>query len=173
MITKKEFYFIRHGQTDYNVSLTKVDHEDIPLNTTGRLQAQTVEPIIASLPIKSVCCSPLRRAKETKEMISTRLQATHYELADLGECSLSIWQKMTAFHHTQHEVQAFMERVVQGINHALSLEGPVLVVAHGGIHWAICSFMDITDHDWIIDNCRPVHFSLDSSGKWQAKQLLY
>ena len=39
MILKKEFYFVRHGQTDYNISKDRkdLDHPfDITLNDTGR-----------------------------------------------------------------------------------------------------------------------------------------
>lgn len=63
MIHKKEFYFIRHGQTDNNVSVDKVDHADVSLNAVGLKQAEDLEPIIARLPIKSVCYSPMKRAK--------------------------------------------------------------------------------------------------------------
>jgi len=39
MITKKEFYFVRHGQTDYNLKTVKVDHPShVSLNETGRRQ---------------------------------------------------------------------------------------------------------------------------------------
>lgn len=177
MIHKKEFYFIRHGQTDYNTSGSKVDHEDVSLNLMGLKQAQAVEPTIASFPIKSICCSPFKRAKETKEVISLQLKAMHYEIPELGECTLQIWKEMTACGANAYEsvdmtVKTFMERVVRGINHALSYEGPVLVVSHGGIHWALCCLMGITEHKWIIDNCLPVHFFIGAEGEWKARKLI-
>lgn len=177
MITKKEFYLIRHGQTDYNLSLLKVDHEDVSLNATGFKQAQSVEPIMATLPVKTVCCSPLKRAKETKEIVCTRLQASHYEVAELGECSVKVWNDMTqcgvnASASSERHVQTFMQRVINGINQALSFEGPVLVVAHGGIHWTLCCLMGIKNHEWMIDNCLPVHFFIGHEGYWEAKRLI-
>ncbi len=177
MIHKKQFYFIRHGQTDYNLLDVKVDHEDVSLNATGLMQAQAMEPLMANLPIKSICYSPLRRAKETKEAISLRLQATHHEIPELGECSMQVWNDMTAcganaYQSAHMHVKTFMHRALCGINHALSTEGPVLVVAHGGFHWAICCLMGVEGHEWIIDNCLPVHFYPGTDGQWKARKLV-
>ncbi len=174
MIHKKEFYFVRHGQTDHNIGLT-ADPGDIPLNTRGQAQACEIEDIIASLPIKTVCCSPLKRAKETKEIVTANLQAAHFEIANLAECTGPIWDLMTALGPEAHliaddPVRTFMQKALHGINEALSQEGPVLIVSHGGIHWAMCCFMGV-EHEWAIDNCVPVHFTLGDNGKWKAKKL--
>lgn len=177
MILKKEFYFIRHGQTDFNVSDLKLDHEDVSLNATGLMQAKEIEPIIANLPIKTVCCSPLKRATETKEIISARLPAVHHKMPSLGECSAKIWNDMTrcgpnAYLNGNEHVKTFMQRVLVGVNESLSLEGPQLLVAHGGIHWAICCLMAIIGHDWVVDNCLPIHFFPDNNGQWKARKLI-
>lgn len=177
MVSKKEFYFIRHGQTDYNISGVKIDHEDVSLNAVGLRQAQEVEPIIATLPVKSVCCSPLKRAIETKEIISTQLLVTHHEMIALGECSLQIWTDMTscgpdAYHSDKKHVKDFIQKVRNGINETLLLEGPPLIVAHGGVHWALCCLMEVRDHDWVIGNCLPVHFFPDDTGRWRARKLV-
>lgn len=176
MILQKEFYFIRHGQTDHNKSATKIDHEDISLNDIGWQQANEIESIIAALPIKTICFSPLKRAKETKEVIAARLSAQHCELSDLTECSGEVWREMTtigaqAYLSPQESVKIFMQKVLNGVNQALSQPGPVLIVAHGGIHWAMCCYMNV-EHEWAIDNCVPVHFFLGENGRWQAKKLI-
>ena len=176
MILQKEFYFIRHGQTDGNLNLSvKTSHGDISLNQTGVAQAKEIEPLIALLPIKSVCFSPLVRAKQTKEICCSNLKSiAHHELPNLTECNPEIWQKMTALGAeaitcSQEPVCTFMQRVRTGINEALSMEGPVLIVAHGGIHWAMCCFMQV-EHNWIVDNCVPIHFSCVSN-RWIARKL--
>ena len=179
MIIKKEFYFVRHGQTDHNVleGTEKGDHpKDISLNSVGKNQAVTIEPIIALLPIQTVCSSPMKRAQETKEIIAARLSAPHYEIGDLGECSGKIWKEMARLgmyssFPTDGEVRLFMERVRDGINHALSLPGPSLIVAHGGVHWAACCLMGIENHEWAVSNCAVVHFSIGNHGKWIASRL--
>lgn len=176
MILKKEFYFIRHGQTDGNiVPSLKINHDDISLNKTGVAQSHCLEPLVSSLPIKTICSSPLKRARETKEICCAKLSAAHYEIHNLGECNSAIWQKMTSLgekarEYPEEPVYSFMQQVRAGINEALSKEGPVLIVAHGGIHWAMCCFMNVS-HEWVIDNCRLVHFSISETGQWQARQL--
>ncbi len=179
MIEKKEFYFVRHGQTDHNISKDKDkgDHlPHIPLNQTGFSQAHAIEPIVAKLPIVTVCASPMIRAQQTKEIITAKIEAPHHAIDHLGECSAVVWQDMRR-HGMYGAVPAdgvareFMERVREGLNLALSMPGPVLIVAHGGVHWAACCLMGIDQHEWAIDNCGVVHFKVDSSGKWVAQKL--
>jgi len=173
MINHKEFYFIRHGQTDLNLKMVKTDHGDVSINETGRRQARNMSSLVTKLPLQTICCSPFKRAKETKELLLPG--RAHLEIADLGECNAEVWMRMTslrkdAFHKGSPTVQTFLERVKNGLNQALECPGPVLIVAHGGVHWAICYWMGIDDHDWIIDNCQPVHFSVVQS-QWKAKIL--
>lgn len=174
MFPKKEFFFIRHGQTDQNVSGIYTE-EDIPINATGRKQAEEVESIISLLPVQSVCHSPLLRAKQTKELITPRLSIPHIELLNLGECNIEIWDAMTVHGEKVHKahvpsVQNFMQNVANGLQEALSHPGPVLIVAHGGVHWAICHHINVSP-PWEIDNCIPVHFTPNEKGEWTAKKL--
>lgn len=141
----------------------------------GVAQAHAIEPIISLLPIKTVCYSPLKRAKETKEICCARLTTVHHEIHDLRECDSEIWQKMTAIGtgahlHLEEPVYSFLQRVSNGVNEALSKGGPVLIVAHGGIHWAMCCFMQV-HHEGGIDNCIPLHFSISETGHWTVKKL--
>jgi probable phosphoglycerate mutase len=69
-------------------------------------------------------------------------------------------------------VREFLERTYHGFQKALSYEGPVLIVSHGGIHWALCYLMDITDHEWVVDNCLPIHFFIGPDGLWKVKKLI-
>lgn len=179
MILDKEFYFVRHGQTDHNVreGVEKGDHPaDIPLNVVGKRQAVAIEPLIALLPIQTVCVSPMKRAQETKEIIAARLAAPHHAIDDLRECPSSTWKEMARLgmyspFPPDGEARLFMERVRKGINQALSLPGPPLIVAHGGIHWALCCLMGVDNHEWAIHNCGVVHFSPSPQGKWGASRL--
>ena len=178
---QKEFYFIRHGQTDHNILDEKdkdsVHYGDISLNENGRTQARLIESIVSNLPIKTVCSSPLKRAQETKEIITSKLLLSQYEIGDFRECSCLIWnemvrQRMYSSIPKDGALRQFMNQIQNGMNQVLSLPGPSLVVAHGGVHWAICCLMSIEMHEWEIDNCVPVHFSIGDNGKWIAKKLL-
>ncbi len=179
MLLEKEFYFVRHGQTDHNLIpfiLKGAARIDISLNATGRKQAETLAPIVAGLPIQTICSSPLKRAQETKELITPQLQAPHHKIEELGECSGDLWHEMVRLGMQSYEyhdggIKDFMDRVRNGLDRVLSLPGPSLVVAHGGVHWAICALMKIEEHDWAIDNCVLVHFFFANHGKWIAKKL--
>jgi probable phosphoglycerate mutase len=97
-------------------------------------------------------------------------------VANLSECSVQEWKEMTsigkeAYLSNLEPVKSFMQRVVKGVNEALSQPGPVLIVAHGGIHWAMCCYMNV-EHEWAIGNCIPVHFTLGEDGQWRAKKLI-
>lgn len=173
MILKKEFYFIRHGQTDHNISLDKIDHSDISLNATGRMQALYIAPRLNQFSFQTICCSPFKRAKETKELLFPKIE--HQEILDLGECRAEIWNNMTLFGKEAYNkgssiVRNFLDQVKRGLNQALEHSEPILIIAHGGTHWAICYWMNIEDHNWIIDNCQPVHFSINQE-RWKAKLI--
>src|SRR5690349_17812811 len=167
MIPQTEFYFVRHGQIDHNIleGKDKGDHPtDISLNQRGKEQATEIEPIVAVLPVKTVCASKMRRAQETKNIIANRLQVPHYEINDLGECSSGIWREMTklGMHSPLPNCGPaflFIEQVRKGLCQALSFPGPCLIVAHGGVHWAACRLMNIQNYEWMLENCGVVHFS--------------
>ena len=155
MILQKEFYFVRHGQTDHNLleGPDKGDHTaDISLNEMGKNQAKTIAPLIATLPIQIVVASPMKRAQETKDIITLGLQVPHYAIDALGECSFGLWKEIRALSldsafPQEGQLHSFISRVARGLNEALSLRGPSLIVAHGGIHWIICFLMKIEEHD--------------------------
>lgn len=179
MIPKKEFYFVRHGQTDHNISEgnLKKDHPiDISLNENGKNQAIAVEPIVATLPVKTVCASKLKRVQETKNIISNRLNVPHYDLDDLAECSVDVWREMLQLGmYSPLPITGpaflFMDRVRKGLSEALTFPGPCLIVAHGGVHWAACCLLNIRQHAWSLENCGVVHFSLNTDQEWTAKKL--
>lgn len=176
MIHKKEFYFVRHGQTDHNLTGNLTDSSDIPLNEHGIKQAIAIEQLISSLPIKTVCHSPLKRAKETKNIVTSKLRVPEYEIADLAECSGTIWKEMThggkkAYLNAHDSVKIFMDQVKNGINTALLYDGPVLIVAHGGVHWALSCLIE-AEHAWSIDNCVPMHFYLEDGELWKVRKLI-
>ncbi|MBA3602065.1 MAG: hypothetical protein H0W50_00100 [Parachlamydiaceae bacterium] len=64
-----------------------------------------------------------------------------------------------------------MSRVKSGINKVLTNPGLPLIVAHGSVHWAICSILGIRNYSWSINNCVPVHFYLSPDDQWLAKTL--
>ncbi len=177
MILKKEFYFVRHGQTDHNkANLNSSQDENMPLNNIGRGQAYALKSVVSELQIKTICSSPLRRAQETANILSLSLHSDFQTIDDLTECSIQIWNEIICFKNfsslpLKRNINSFIEKVKRGVNQALAFSDPILIVAHGGIHWVLCCLLSIDQHEWIIDNCLPVRFSLNRNGKWLVGKL--
>lgn len=65
--------FIRHGQTDWNRDGLLQGSSDIPLNDTGHAQARDAFMTLRTMPWDVVVSSPLRRARETAQIIADGL----------------------------------------------------------------------------------------------------
>jgi ribonuclease H / adenosylcobalamin/alpha-ribazole phosphatase len=63
-------YLVRHGESAGNVNLGLRRSDDPPLTERGRAQAARAAAALAALRIEGVCCSPLRRARETADVIA-------------------------------------------------------------------------------------------------------
>jgi len=65
-------YFIRHGETDYNRNNLWMGRQDLPLNRTGIRQVEAAAEAIARIPLQIIMTSPLRRARQTAELIANQ-----------------------------------------------------------------------------------------------------
>lgn len=63
-------YLIRHGETEWNVIGRIQGNRDIPLNDNGRRQALETKKELDNIPIDLIISSPLKRTKETAEIIN-------------------------------------------------------------------------------------------------------
>jgi broad specificity phosphatase PhoE len=156
------FYFIRHGQTDWNAERRLQGQLDIPLNDVGRLQSaqsgSTLRGLIAAdhkVPAHfAFIASPLSRARETMQTLRgvLGLPREGYTVEPrLAEMSFGRWEGLT-----YPEVRALDGQVLllrgrdkwnfvppQGESYAhlfmrvrewhASVEGDVIVAAHGGV----------------------------------------
>lgn len=151
IIKRTSFYFLRHGQTDWNAQGRLMGNQDIPLNETGIKQAHGAASALQFARIKTIAASPLMRARLTAEIAQTFVPAAIVFIDDLREACFGILEKNTSLNNFQHRpyvaewrdglplegaetYEGFRERARNGINKALELPGPVLIVAHGGIY---------------------------------------
>ncbi len=179
MLPQVPFYFLRHGETDWNRERRLQGHIDIPLNANGETQAESGRAIAASFGFKSIAVSPLSRARRTAEIVNDGLGLPITEFADLREFScgpyegstdgswLDDWRADRAVAGPEG-FEAFRARVLAGMREALRLDRPVLVVAHGGVFWALqrlLGFAEVTH----LPNAVIVRFEppVDSSGRWR------
>lgn len=85
-------YIIRHGQTDWNLSRRLQGHNSVPLNETGRQEAEKARKKINSLKIYKIISSDLLRARQTAEIVNkdlcknlfldSRLRSVNYGMLD-------------------------------------------------------------------------------------------
>ena len=69
-----KIYVVRHGQTKWNLEGRIQGKTNIELNEKGREQAKTIRDLIAKYDIDLIISSPLKRAKETAEIINSKLK---------------------------------------------------------------------------------------------------
>lgn len=63
------FYFVRHGQTDWNLENRIQGHADIPLNDKGVAQVKALKQKLAGIKFARCFSSDLKRASETAQII--------------------------------------------------------------------------------------------------------
>ena len=64
-----KFYIVRHGQTDYNKNHKIQGRLDIPLNDTGKEQAEKISENLADVHFDTIYYSPLTRARQTADVV--------------------------------------------------------------------------------------------------------
>jgi broad specificity phosphatase PhoE len=73
MIPRRPFYFLRHGQTDWNLEGRYQGHCDTALNRTGVAEAHAAAACLAEVAIGRIVVSPLLRAVATAAIVAERL----------------------------------------------------------------------------------------------------
>ncbi len=86
------FYVIRHGRTDWNANYKLQGRTDIPLNEEGRQMAREAAEGCRQMNFDLCFTSPLKRARETAEIL---LEGTGIPIVEddrLKEMSFGIWE---------------------------------------------------------------------------------
>lgn len=92
---------IRHGETAWNVDTRIQGHLDIPLNDTGRWQAQRAARALIDEGISAIYSSDLLRALETAEAIGQAVSMPVVADARLRERAFGVFEA-----HTYAEIEA-------------------------------------------------------------------
>ena len=154
-VTRVAFWFLRHGETDWNAQGISQGNADIPLNDVGLAQARAAAALLRNRGIAAIVASPLSRARVTAEIVAETL-ALPVQIDDgLREVAFGVQegQKMTdwfagwidgAFTPEGAETFAALRaRGVAAVNRALELPPVVLVVAHGALFRGLRSAMGL------------------------------
>ncbi len=98
-ISRPIIYFIRHGETDWNVEGRLQGQRDISLNANGRRQAADAGRILSSLSKDAAgldfLSSPLGRTRETMEILRETIGLPPQEYATddrLKELAFGVWE---------------------------------------------------------------------------------
>jgi ribonuclease H / adenosylcobalamin/alpha-ribazole phosphatase len=90
------FYFVRHGETEWNREGRVMGRLAVPLSDDGRRQVRDLIPMLVELEARVVWTSPLPRARETAEEIAAGLGGLPVHLeADLTEVDYGDWAGRT------------------------------------------------------------------------------
>jgi alpha-ribazole phosphatase/probable phosphoglycerate mutase len=168
----RRFFFIRHGETDWNREFRYQGSSDVGLNAEGEEQARRAGLRLSKvLPVR-VYSSPLKRASRTAEIIMANNPggAPIELLDDLREISFGSWEGLTAGEielrdaaaltawrnapfsaspeggETFADVTERSKRAARQIAGGADAGDPAFVIAHGAVLRAlIAAFMNIDD----------------------------
>lgn len=90
-----KLYLVRHGETEWNKEEIFRGRKDIPLNETGKVQAERVGEYLAKFGIDLIYTSPLLRARETASFISKETGAPVTVLEELNDMDFGIWEGLS------------------------------------------------------------------------------
>ncbi len=155
-LTPKAFWFMRHGETDWNRDGLIQGRTDVPLNAEGLAQARAAAGVFAGRGITAIRCSPLRRAHDTAMIVGETLGVPVEVVTDLREANFGVqegkpmgdWFTLWSSGETSPEGgESFADlcvRAVATMNAVLATPGLVLVVAHGGFFRAVRAAMGMS-----------------------------
>jgi len=86
---------VRHGQTEWNKQHRIQGHQDSPLTSLGKQQAQQTKISLKQFDIQQAFVSPLKRAVDTAEIILQGRSLQASTLHDLSEIKLGPWEGKT------------------------------------------------------------------------------
>jgi broad specificity phosphatase PhoE len=146
-------FLARHGESDWNVEKRFQGHSDRPLTERGREQAHALADLVGSEKIDAVYTSPLRRARETAEIVAARAGLEAVALPELREVDTGSWSGLSRADVEARFPEGFArwrsggsgwengetyeemaERVIGALRKIAEdhPDGRVLVISHGG-----------------------------------------
>ncbi len=164
----------RHGQTRWNLEDRFQGHTDVPLDGTGRGQAERAARLLAALEPSAIACSDLVRARDTAEELARLTRVPVREDARLRETFGGTWQGLTVGEIRDLDDEAYAlwrsgadvpaggaetrtdvaTRVRAAVLEALEPVPPggtLVVVTHGGsARAAINSLLDLPMDRWAV-----------------------
>ena len=189
-IPLKNFYFIRHGETDWNKRGIIMGSKDIELNSHGISQAEQAKHSFKDLDIGSIHSSSTKRAHHTANILNEvlNLPITCTDLLIERGWGVSEGDHVDDFKHIfirsvdtieDHELPVnaetwsyFRARIIRALTEILEASHkPPLIVAHGGVFLGITALLGIDN--FRARNCEPYLFQAPGEGldRWNIVNL--
>lgn len=178
-----KIYFVRHGQTDWNIQNRLQGSVDIPLNPTGINQAHILADKLNSIHFDLIISSPLSRALHTANIINENRNIPLMTETSLLERSFGclegikgneydknlFWDYAKNYQYKDVEpIQNFFNRIYKYLDFLIKTypDKSVLLVSHNGVNIATnCFFNGFPDDMNLLniklDNCSFIEY--DSS----------
>jgi len=170
-----EFYFVRHGQTDFNIKKEK-KYWNMPMNGMGKKQVENLQGLIQKLPIGVIFFSPLERTKETKDILNNYLNVCAIKLPEIKEAKESLFYEVHLLQRNKYTVvskglKKFLDKVSLGLDEILKSSSIPLVIGHGAVYSAICYILEVDTDNWHIANGAIAYFYKNIYGNWEVKLI--
>jgi probable phosphoglycerate mutase len=149
------FWFLRHGETDWNARGISQGNVDVPLNAAGVAQARAAAQKLRNRGIATIVASTLSRARVTAELVGDALGVSVALDPDLREVAFGVqegqkmsgwfadWVSGDATPQGAETFAALRRRAVAAANRATAQPPAVLVVAHGALFRSLRAAMGI------------------------------
>ncbi len=173
------FWYLRHGETDYNARGLSQGALDVALNATGRAQAVAAGPLLRGRGIAGIVTSPMLRTRETTEIVNVSLGlpvTVDDEIREVvfggmeGKPLMPWFGEWMEGRYTPEGAETFDEvsaRVAKAMTRILAKPGPVLIVCHGGVLRAVRSLLGLP-REGLSPNAVPLLFAPGASG-WEMR----
>ena len=144
-LTPRAFWFLRHGETDWNAQGRSQGNVDVPMNAIGLAQARAAAALLRHRGVVSVVASPLGPARVTAEIVAEALGLTVAFDDGLREAAFGVqegqpmgqwfadWTEGAFTPEGGESFATLRARAIAAVNRALAGPAPVLVVSHGGL----------------------------------------
>lgn len=183
-------YLFRHGETEYNLENKFLGQTDLDLCKQGIERFENIAEKLRAKKIEAVFSSCLKRAVQSAEIISKKLNIPHYIRPDLGERNLGILDgkcksdqqyallipklMSLSFAPPGGDTGDFILKrfIPEFENIAKNSQGDILVISHGGvIALYLEHIMKETKKNIFLDNGCFHLLGIDPKGEIYAKEL--
>ncbi len=177
----RTFRLLRHGATERHSGKVVMGRYDARLSELGKAQMEEMGALLASQGLKAAALyvSPLRRARDSGEIVNRALGLPLREVPDFSEISLGAWDGMLiedvkkkwpaeyarrgeflmsyrfdegseSFYMVQHRVRKALVKLLKEDD-----SPDILILSHAGVIKCLWGMLQGRDIDWAFPRCRP------------------